>query len=360
MSSAGTLHALQSDLLSLENSLPSDLKLSQERLRLKAHSRDVGVYVALHMLWNQCHCDLYRFLVPGMREAVRSDIFKDTPAEYIAHCQMACLLAAIRATNLLADLYRLGFRKACNIPNLAVGIHQVTQILYRLQHLLQPPNSSPHGVDTIKTSLTDARSMVSILQPSARLGTKVVEILAETDALIQELGNDAPLSQDLESSGPRTILDTAQPGAGHDPWPGSAQHPASKGSFLDDIERQTNTAGQMATTVEGPAADTTSCYNTEGRTSNNTSPQDAPGYISEDRASQERQAGESLMSLQYGMANPPPGLMAGNMDPWASTDRLLDQRRPTEGNIPWDPFEVQLYDYYDAGLEMVLFSLSAA
>ena len=37
---------------------------------------------------------------------------------------------------LFAELYRLGFRKPLPIPNLAVGIYQIIQIIYCLRHLM--------------------------------------------------------------------------------------------------------------------------------------------------------------------------------------------------------------------------------
>ncbi|KAH8694408.1 hypothetical protein BGZ61DRAFT_420299 [Ilyonectria robusta] len=92
--SKSKLEMLQSELTRFEEGLPPDLKLSPECLRLKTHSRDASSYIALHTLWYQCHCDLYRFLVPGMREFVAKQVFDCTPPEYIMHCQRAYLSSA--------------------------------------------------------------------------------------------------------------------------------------------------------------------------------------------------------------------------------------------------------------------------
>ncbi|KAH7035806.1 uncharacterized protein B0I36DRAFT_239913, partial [Microdochium trichocladiopsis] len=136
INSAGELNSLQAQLTALQRALPHDLQLTPARLRLKAHSHDLGIYVALHMAWNQSHCNLYRLLVPGMREAVADDAIKATPHEFVVHCQTACLLAAMRIASLLAHLYRAGLRRTLAIPNLIVGIYQISQIVHNLRYLL--------------------------------------------------------------------------------------------------------------------------------------------------------------------------------------------------------------------------------
>lgn len=289
-----------------------------------------------------------------MREAVSKDVFANTPTDYVVHCQMACLFAAVRAADLLADLYRLGFRKSYGIPNLVVGIYQIAQIMVRLQRLICGGNESALDAAVVMNSIRDARRMISFLQPTSRLRPKTSEILAETDNLIHELARGLLPDQEPGSYVVQfSPSNTGQLDSGQRAWQPSDPHLASKGSFLDDIEIQTNLVSEPA------AADTVSSSRTNEALDSNT-PNTRRDYVG-NHASLEVQAGEGLMSLQNSTIYPPPsGMINDRSDVWASADRLGPQRQLSGNDIPWDPFELQLCDHYDPELETVLFSLSSA
>lgn len=272
--SLSELERLQCRLTAEQKSYPSDLELSPARLQLKAHSYDAGIYVALHLGWNQCHCNLYRLFVPGMREAVGSTMFNDLPPQVVLHYQSACLAAARRTASLLAQLYHAGLRKPLAIPNLGVGIHQIVRIVHHLWHL----SDTPDDTLTVQVDLQHAYKMVRLLQPVQIRGPKAGEMLEEAEILIHDLGT----AQGQPRAG--TAAEMVADGEGRrqsddvSSWPRNAhtRHLASKGSLLDDLE------GQTVKSNDGDCSDMPSDANPT-----NTS-----------LASLEMQAGESLVSLQ--------------------------------------------------------------
>ncbi|CRK26401.1 hypothetical protein BN1723_006590 [Verticillium longisporum] len=54
---------LHKELDDFAEALPDDLKLTSERLLYMSHSDEASEYIALHTIWLQCYCDLYRFLI---------------------------------------------------------------------------------------------------------------------------------------------------------------------------------------------------------------------------------------------------------------------------------------------------------
>ncbi|KAL4881976.1 hypothetical protein BJY04DRAFT_227447 [Aspergillus karnatakaensis] len=181
--SRGDMEALQVELNAFERNLPAELKLTSERLVVMGHSREAGAYVGLHALWMLCHCDLYRFCVPGIREAVSKNALARTPPEFIEYCQQACLSTAVRLCELWSDLYRLESSEYFGDEFLAVSVYQVTQILHHLPHLL--PDEGDNSAVSLRKKLTEA---LQLAMPLRRTYASVINCLKDTERLINALG----------------------------------------------------------------------------------------------------------------------------------------------------------------------------
>ncbi|KAL4867026.1 hypothetical protein BDV12DRAFT_210202 [Aspergillus spectabilis] len=290
------MEALQAELNTFERSLPVELKLTSYRLVVMGHSREAGAYVGLHALWMMCHCDLYRFCVPGIRESVSKDALAQTPPEFIEYCQQACLSIAARLCELWSDLYHLESSEYFGDEFLAVSVYQVTQILHHLPHLI--PEDGDNSAASLRKKLTEALQLAT---PLRRIYASVVNCLKDSDRLINALGRGS-IAQSSPTSSVVVGMETTE-----------REHLASKHSILPNIYRDQGAA--------------------EGDT----------GYrLLKD---QERNAtrGDAAMASSY----------------LNTTQGLLDRERREEQEsrngfsdmFLFDPFNMQLNGYYDPELE---------
>ena len=61
-----TLEEFRQELQNFQETLPQELRMNQHNLTSRVHVPDFTTYVLLHTQWYRCHCDLYRFLIPGI------------------------------------------------------------------------------------------------------------------------------------------------------------------------------------------------------------------------------------------------------------------------------------------------------
>ncbi|CAG7928568.1 unnamed protein product [Penicillium olsonii] len=126
----GDLIQLESDLLNLKTSLPPSLALNERNLSLRAYSPHMRRYFMLHAQWHQCHCDLYRFLIPGLRDSLPDEAFKQTSTEYATYCQ----LRAVTHAKSLVDLFQMAGKfgdEMLQDPGIKIFVYQCTRILIR-------------------------------------------------------------------------------------------------------------------------------------------------------------------------------------------------------------------------------------
>ena len=84
----------------------------------------------LHAQWHQCHCDLYRFLIPGLRDSLPDEAFKQTSTEYAIYCQ----LRAVTHAKSLVDLFQMAGKfgdETLQDPGIKIFVYQCTRILIR-------------------------------------------------------------------------------------------------------------------------------------------------------------------------------------------------------------------------------------
>lgn len=148
------MQAIQAELDHFEETLPADLKFSSERTMLMAHSPESVKYVGLHTQWYQSHCDLYRICVPGLRESLSMDVLARTPTDFIDRCQQTCLNNALRLCDLWSSMYRLEPGDETNNPFLPISIYSAAQICRHLRHLL--PTQGDNTLRSVKQKLMDA------------------------------------------------------------------------------------------------------------------------------------------------------------------------------------------------------------
>ncbi|KAL5337949.1 hypothetical protein BJX70DRAFT_408984 [Aspergillus crustosus] len=290
------MEALQVELNAFERSLPSELKLTSQRLVVIGHSREAGAYVGLHALWMMCHCDLYRFCVPGIRESVSKEALAQTPPEFIEYCQQACLSTAARLCELWSDLYHLETSEYFGDEFLAVSIYQVTQILHHLPNLI--PNDGDNSAASLRKKLTEALQLAT---PLIRVYTSVVNCLKDSERLINALGRGSVV-QSSPSSGVVAGMESTE-----------REHLSSKYSIIPNIYRDQGSVEQTNhQTLKDHA-------------------RNSDGAADTARASSYPNATQSLLGREIGIENE-------NRDGF--NDMFL-----------FDPFNMQLNGYYDRELD---------
>jgi hypothetical protein len=168
--------------------LPKNLHLEPAQLMLAGHSKDSHSYIMLHVYWFQCHCDLYRFLIPGTRESVSSRVFENTPPDYIEYCQKACLENALRLCGLWSDIDRLKLPDLSKDLFLPISIYQVSQIIHHLHQLL--PAEGDHSLPRLQCVLYQAVKMASPLRFRC---FRIESCLNDTEKLLRVLGQSTRL-----------------------------------------------------------------------------------------------------------------------------------------------------------------------
>lgn len=131
---------LQTQVLSLHQELedfaaqlPVSFQFSENSLRLRAYSPRICVFVMIHIWWRQCHCDLYRLGLVGLREALSTPVLEMFDRSFIEHCQRQCVDHAMAMANIFSSMQKL---KAKPVADLDLGIcaYQCARMLRYAYH----------------------------------------------------------------------------------------------------------------------------------------------------------------------------------------------------------------------------------
>jgi len=111
----------------------------------------------LHTTWYQLHCDLYRLLVPRIREAVSRTALLSVPADFIAYCQGQCFRWATKLLGFWSSVFHVPNRKRILDCHLGVCAYQASQIVRQLKHLCD-------GGDTAERLYAQLKDMLEMLK----------------------------------------------------------------------------------------------------------------------------------------------------------------------------------------------------
>lgn len=129
------IQALDTNLLDFINSLPTHLENNKRNLLSRAYTSELTGYITLHSLWIQCHCDLYRMMIPGIRESVPELIQHDVPFDYADECRERCLRYAIDMCRFWSETLHECDISRITDQSLGIYAYQCANILVRLWDL---------------------------------------------------------------------------------------------------------------------------------------------------------------------------------------------------------------------------------
>ncbi|EXJ82269.1 hypothetical protein A1O3_06082 [Capronia epimyces CBS 606.96] len=85
-----SITSLGRDLAAIAACLPAKYVFSANNLRLRAFSSRLSAFVLFHLWWHQCHCDLFRIALSGLREALPQSTTQRLTPEFVSHCRRQC------------------------------------------------------------------------------------------------------------------------------------------------------------------------------------------------------------------------------------------------------------------------------
>lgn len=155
--------------------LPASFRWSESNVRLRAYSPRLCVFVMTHVWWRQCHCDLYRVALAGLREGLsRPEVTRletlHPHLDFVRHCQQQVFEHARAMADMMALMLSLGNN---GVPvmdlDLAVCTYQCVRMLY---YVLQLPRSTlifgitPEGVTELGNVCLRVLNQSTIVAPA--------------------------------------------------------------------------------------------------------------------------------------------------------------------------------------------------
>ncbi|KAK4185889.1 hypothetical protein QBC35DRAFT_388563 [Podospora australis] len=151
---------LSGELATFEERLPPSFRWSEANLRLLTYSTRLCVFIMTHVLWRQCHLDLYRLFLSGLREALPQVALQQLDPGFVAHSRQNCYHHARAMADMFAQLLSLGNSAPITDLDLAGCAFQCSRVLY---HGLQTS-----GVNDLGFTPERVRELATVCLRAAR------------------------------------------------------------------------------------------------------------------------------------------------------------------------------------------------
>ncbi|KAJ5692019.1 hypothetical protein N7462_001442 [Penicillium macrosclerotiorum] len=175
-SAQDSIQSLDNMLNSFALSLPAHLRDSPRNLLCRAYTSELAGYINLHTLWHQCYCDLYRMMIPGIRESVPELVQRQVPVEYADECRRLCLHHAVGMCKLWSDTLREADISRISDQSIGIYAYQCANVLVNLWDLDRD--------DTLESSL---QTISSFLDHLSLIYPVVAEVQLEVKSFISKL-----------------------------------------------------------------------------------------------------------------------------------------------------------------------------
>ena len=128
----GKVRLLEQELEAFEQSTATKYAFNDRTLFLHTFSAELTPFVMLKLWYHQCHCDLYRFAISGLREALPTQDINKLPTEFITHCKQECLTHALANSAVMAAVMKLNKDIMISDPCLAMCAFHTARVIARL------------------------------------------------------------------------------------------------------------------------------------------------------------------------------------------------------------------------------------
>ena len=154
------LESYSRSLCNYLSNLPRELQPTAQNIAFRADSESFTCFVMLHTIWHQLQCDLYRLLVPRIREAVSRAALLSVPAEFVAYCQKQCVHWITKLLGFWSSVYHIPNRKRVLDCFFAVCAYQASQVIRQLKHLCNEGDTA----ERLHTQLAEMLEMLKEIE----------------------------------------------------------------------------------------------------------------------------------------------------------------------------------------------------
>jgi len=158
----GRCAELAAELDVFEARLPLSFRWSEANLRLRTYSPRLGIFVMTHVWWRQCHLDLYRLFLAGLKEALPPTAMAQMDPHFVVQGRRKCYEHAKAMADMFAQLLTLGSDAPMTDIDLPGCAFQCSRILY---HGLQT------AADEMGFTLEGVRELATVCLRTARQST---------------------------------------------------------------------------------------------------------------------------------------------------------------------------------------------
>ncbi|KAK4153633.1 poly polymerase catalytic domain-containing protein [Chaetomidium leptoderma] len=163
-----------------EARLPISFRETEANFRLRSYSSRLGIFVLTHLSWRQCHLDLYRMFLPGLKEALPPGVLQQLDPHFVMHKRRSCYEHARAMADMLAQLLSLSSGNPpvadLDLPGCAF---QCSRVLY---HGLQTDSGdlgfTPERVQELATVCLRAARLSTPGEASASIQADIERLIA--------------------------------------------------------------------------------------------------------------------------------------------------------------------------------------
>ena len=121
------------ELVAFEARLPLSFRWSESSFRLRTYSPRLCIFIMTHVLWRQCHLDLYRLFLPGFKEALPMVFSEQLSLDVMTTNRRCCYEHAKALADIFAQLLTLGSGVPVTDLDLVTCAYQCSRVLNHAQ-----------------------------------------------------------------------------------------------------------------------------------------------------------------------------------------------------------------------------------
>ncbi|KAL2134722.1 hypothetical protein VTI74DRAFT_11042 [Chaetomium olivicolor] len=171
---------LAAELEIFEARLPVSFRGTEANFRLRSYSARLGIFIMTHVWWRQCHLDLYRLFLPGLREALAPAVLQQLDPHFVMHKRQSCYEHARAMADMLSQLLSLsGSKTPVGDLDLPICAFQCSRVLYHgLQTDAGDLGFTPERVHELATVCLHAARQSTPGQASASIQADIERLIA--------------------------------------------------------------------------------------------------------------------------------------------------------------------------------------
>jgi hypothetical protein len=155
--------------------------------------------VMFHAWWHQCHCDMYRFTIPGFREGLPIDELQDLPVEFTSNCRDKCLEHALAVSEVMNSVMEIERDIFITDTSLAMCAFHSARVISKLGQRPFGNLPTPDLVARLRACADILNAQVEIYPTTKLLRSGIYDLIHDAE---RNSGGSSPLRSGWESERP--------------------------------------------------------------------------------------------------------------------------------------------------------------